>query len=89
MSRFLITQEGEDMPCRVGITTDKETRKTYWKGQVEGFSGWRILANYSTRNEAQAHEDRYAKQNKCQAAGGGGTAPGTWHVYRFDYTRTK
>lgn len=77
------------MPCRVGITTDTETRKAYWKGEVEGFSGWLILAKYSTRDKAQAHEDRYARQNKCQASAGGDTARGPWYVYRFDYTRTK
>lgn len=77
------------MPCRVGITTDPETRKAYWERQVVGLDGWRILAQYTSRDKAQEHETQYAERNGCQAKAGGADAPGPWHVYRFDYTRTR
>lgn len=77
------------MPCRVGITTDPVTRKVTWESKVAGLKNWRILASYRSREEAQAHETRYAQRSGCQAAPGGAEAGGTWYVYRFDYTRTK
>ena len=77
------------MPCRVGITTNTQGRKEYWEGQVVGLTGWRILANYKSRDEAQRHETRYAGTSGCQASPGGAPAAGTWSVYRFDYIRTR
>ena len=77
------------MPCRVGITTDPETRRAYWEGQVVGLTGWQIVANYRSRDEAQRHETRYAQTHGCEASPGGADASGTWYVYRFDYTRTR
>ena len=77
------------MPCRVGITTDPDTRRDQWKSQVVGFTNWRILSNFRSRAEAQEYETRYAKRYGCHAYHGGADAPGTWYVYRFDYTRTR
>lgn len=77
------------MPCRVGITTRPGERKAEWERSVVGLRNWRILGTYSTKREAQDHEDRYARQNGCQASHGGGDGVGRWSVYRFDYTRTK
>jgi len=77
------------MPCRVGITTDLEGRRAYWERRVVGLTGWRVLGTYPTHQEAQAHEDRYARQSGCQAWPGGPDAPGAWHVYRFDYIRER
>ena len=77
------------MPCRVGITTDVGVRKAYWENQVVSLTGWRILNTYRTRQEAQAHETRYAKQYGCVASPGGAPTSGPWSVYRFDYIRTR
>lgn len=77
------------MPCRVGITTDPEGRKAAWERRVVGLTGWRILGSYRSRAEAQQRETQYAQRTGCQASPGGADAPGTWHVYRFDYTRTR
>jgi hypothetical protein len=77
------------MPCRVGMTTDPEGRRAYWQNRVVGFKNWKILAKFRSRDEAQGYETRYARRYGCQAAPGGADAPGTWYVYRFDYTRTR
>jgi hypothetical protein len=77
------------MPCRVGITTDPNTRREQWRDQVVGFKNWRILSRFRNRAEAQKYEDRYARTYGCHAHPGGADAPGIWHVYRFDYTRER
>ena len=77
------------MPCRVGITTDPDTRRAYWQNQVTGFTNWRILKSFRHRAEAQEYETQYAEKYGCQAAPGGADAPGPWYVYRFDYTRKR
>ena len=77
------------MPCRVGITTNPEVRKRQWESQVVGMSNWRILAEYRSREEAQAHETRYANRYGCHAHQGGAPASGMWSVYRFDYVRVR
>ena len=76
------------MPCRVGITTRPEKRKSEWEREVIGLRNWEIIGSYPTKSQAQAHEDRYANQHGCIAAHGGADAPGIWYVYRFDYTRS-
>jgi len=82
-------EEENAMPCRVGITTDPDTRRAYWQNQVVGFTNWRILKSFRRRAEAQEYETQYAKRYGCQASPGGADAPGTWYVYRFDYSRTR
>lgn len=77
------------MPCRVGITTDRESRKAYWENKVVGLKNWRILKKFGSKANAQEYETKYASQSGCQASPGGADAGGAWYVYRFDYTRTK
>ena len=77
------------MPCRVGITTNPGARRAYWQNQVVGFASWRILKNFRNKAAAQEYETQYALRYGCQAAPGGADAPGTWSVYRFDYTRRR
>ena len=77
------------MPCRVGITTDPTTRRAAWEREVVGLTGWQILTNFTSRTQAQAYETQYAQTHGCEASPGGANAPGTWSVYRFDYTRTR
>jgi len=77
------------MPCRVGITTDPDTRRAYWQNQVVGFRNWQILNRFRSKAEAQGYETRYARRHGCQAYAGGPDAPGTWYAYRFDYTRRR
>jgi hypothetical protein len=76
------------MPCRVGITTRPEERKAEWEREVVGLTNWRIVGEYTKREQAQEHENRYAAQTGCQASHGGADASGHWYVYRFDYVRT-
>lgn len=77
------------MQCRVGITTNPDERRSYWENQVVGFKNWQILGRYQSRQQAQDHEQRAAKQYGCKAHAGGSDASGTWHVYKFEYTRMK
>ena len=77
------------MPCRVGITTDPDTRKKYWENQVVGFSRWRILKSFSTKDAAQKFENEYSKKHGCKAHAGGPDTKGTWYAYRFDFSRSK
>ena len=77
------------MPCRVGITTDADVRRSFWENQVIGLTNWRILGKYMNREKAQQHETQYALTSGCHAHAGGADATGPWHVYRFDYTRTR
>lgn len=79
------------MPCRVGMTTDPEERKAYWKSKVEGFKNWQILKTFTNKEkeQAQKYETDYATKHGCEAAPGGPDAPGAWYVYRFDYTKTR
>lgn len=75
------------MPCRVGITTDPGSRRSYWENRVVGLTNWRILMKFRSRSAAQQYENEYAARYGCHAHPGGPDAPGTWYVYRFDYTR--
>ncbi len=79
--------EVEKMPCRVGITTNPEARKSQWASRCIGMTNWRILGTYRDRDSAQQHENRYAETTGCHAHPGGNEAPGLWYVYRFDYVR--
>jgi hypothetical protein len=63
------------MPCRVGITTNPEARKSQWASRCIGMTNWRILGTYR------------AETTGCHAHPGGNEAPGLWYVYRFDYVR--
>lgn len=77
------------MPCRVGISTDPDARRVYWQNQVVGFANWRILKSFRGKAEAQEYETQYAERYGCQAFPGGPDTPGTWYVYRFDFTRKR
>ena len=77
------------MPCRVGITTDLKTRKSYWSNKVNGFKKWRKLREFKNKKEAQDYENWYAKRYKCKAHAGGPETPGTWCAYRFNYHSMK
>lgn len=77
------------MPCQVGITTRPEERRAEWARAVVGMRNWRVIGRYARREEAQSHEDRYARQFGCNASHGGPDAPGPWFVYRFDYMRLR
>ena len=74
------------MPCRVGITTDPEERKSYWQGRHPNMYGWVIVARYPTKTQAQARETSEARARGCQSSpGGGGPERGNWCVYYFQY----
>ena len=76
------------MPCRVGITTDPTSRRTYWDGRVVGLRDWRIVSQHSTKSAAQQAEMEYARRSGCvYYPGGSGRPRATWCVYRFTYDR--
>ena len=77
------------MPCRVGITSDPARRRSEWESSVVGFRNWRIIGTHQTREQAQQHEEQYARQHGCQASNGGHNTKGPWHEYHFDYVRNR
>jgi hypothetical protein len=66
------------MPCRVGMTTDPTSRRTYWESRVVGLANWRILKDFRSKARAQEYETEYASRYGCRAQAGGPDAPGTW-----------
>lgn len=77
------------MACRVGITTDRAKREAYWRGQHPSLCNWKIENEYETKTEAQAEENRIAKERGCKSAPGGGPEIATWYVYSFEYDELK
>ena len=77
------------MPCRVGITTNPQLRRSQWESKVYGLTNWRIIGTHNNRADAQAQESRYAARYGCLSSPGGKNARGPWYVYRFDYTRVR
>lgn len=74
------------MNCRVGMTTDVEERKRYWKNQKPNLRDWKILGTYNTKREAQEAEKRFAQKYGCDChPGGRGNAHAKWYVYKFNY----
>ena len=73
------------MSCRVGISTDPESRKSYWQRQHPSLRQWEILSRHATKTAAQAEENRVAAQHGCRHAPGGADALGAWQVYHFYY----
>lgn len=75
------------MTCRIGITTDIETRKAYWAGKCSNFRAWQIMAGpFNTKAEAQAAENHLAQKNRCESAPGGADPDdpnAKWLVYGF------
>ena len=74
------------MRCRVGITTNPEGRKQYWKRKHPTLRNWKILGRHKTKSSAQTRETAEAKRRGCDASpGGGGQEVATWHVYYFQH----
>jgi len=64
------------MPCRVGITTDPDTRREQWRSQVVGFTNWKVLDSFRSRAAAQEYVTWYARRYGCHAYHGGADVPG-------------
>jgi len=83
------------MPCKVGITTNPESRRVYCENQAMGFTNWQILEVFRSKTAAKEYETAYALRHGCEADLGGSDVPITsrepttehdwWYVYHFDY----
>ncbi len=74
------------MNCRVGMTTDLESRKKHWQREHSNLYSWQILGTYKTKTEAQNAENSFAKLHNCTShPGGDGNENATWYVYKFSY----
>lgn len=74
------------MACRIGITTRPNGRRKDWETVYPDLTNWQILETHSTKSDAQAAENRLAKQLGCVAhPGGDGSEDDTWYVYYFEY----
>ena len=73
------------MACRIGITTDPDQRKRFWRAQHPDMRNWHVLDQFSTKTLAQQFETRTAQNLGCKAApGGDGPETATWSVYFFN-----
>ena len=78
------------MPCRVGITTNPDRRRSEWDARVVCLRKWQIVSEHWTKSGAQRAEAEYANKTGCEArAGGSGPEVGNWRVYRFNYVRKR
>jgi hypothetical protein len=77
------------MPRKVGITTNLDEKKRFWKGKVLGFRDWQVLKVYENMAAAQDFQNWYADKMDCETSPADPDKPGDWYVYRFDYTRTR
>jgi len=74
------------MGCRVGMTTDPESRKAEWKKKYPNLYGWEILHRTRSKSHAQQLETQEATARGCDhGSGGGGPETGDWHVYYFRF----
>ena len=82
--------KNENLSCRIGITTDLETRKQFWKREYlkkgKVIKNWTVLNTHQSKSSAQEEETREAKKQNCVAyPGGRGSEKATWYVYKFEY----
>jgi len=74
------------MACRVGMTTDPEGRRQYWKSKHRNFRNWTILHRTRSKARAQQLESREAEARNCEYhPGGGGPDFGDWYVDYFQF----
>ena len=74
------------MACRVGMTTNPEERKQYWKSRHPDLWNWQILGHYEYKKDAQAAEIAIADKYGCISfPGGDGPEIADWIVYGFQY----
>lgn len=75
------------MACRVGITTNLASRKSYWKRKFpKTLRNWQVVATFHSKSHAQAYENILANTWGCQSApGGGGDERAEWYVYYFEH----
>jgi len=83
------------MPCKIGITTNPESRRVYWQNQAMAFTNWQILEIFRSKTAAKEYETAYALRHGCEAELVDSDALGAakesttehdwWYVYHFDY----
>lgn len=74
------------MPCRIGITTDPDRRKSEWEGKYPTLTNWELLKGpLATKQEAQVSETTLSQDLGCESAPGGDDPFVKWYVYKFDY----
>jgi hypothetical protein len=77
------------MQCRIGITTNLASRKSYWESVCRNLRDWQVIAGpLATKAAAQAEETRFARQHGCDSAPGGDDPEDTnaqWWVYGFNH----
>ena len=59
------------MPCRIGMTTDRDERLRYWKNQYPTLKNWAIISTHGTKTEAQWAENLAASSGGCESNPGG------------------
>ena len=76
------------MACRVGITTDSDTRKRAWEAEYPQMENWTVLGPFDSKEAAQKKETELAEDRGCEAHPGGrepDDPSAKWYVYSFDF----
>ena len=83
------------MPCRVGMTTRPEDRRTHWQTRVIGFENWQILNSFRSEAAAKEYGTAYAIRNGCESSLDDPEPPSSrrdyeerydwWYVYYFEH----
>jgi hypothetical protein len=83
------------MPCRVGMTTRPDERRTKWETRVIGFANWQILNSFRSEAAAKEYANAYAIRNGCESSLDDPEPRGSprdyeerydwWYVYYFEY----
>ena len=73
------------MNKRVGMTTDPDERKSYWKKEHPTLENWEIVASKLTYDEAQEKENEYRRRGYEGSPGGPRVQGKVYSVYTFKY----
>ncbi len=77
------------MSCRIGITTDPDTRRADWERQVVGLRDWRLLRTFGAKPGAKKYAAQYAEKYGCRMSSVDMNVGGTWYVYRYNFTKVR
>ena len=74
--------------CRIGITSNLQDRKSYWKTyyrQWADIKRFEVLKTFNSKEDAESFEKTKAKELGCWfGRGGGDPKKSEWIVYRID-----
>lgn len=77
------------MACRIGVTTDPESRRARWEQwclrQGHPMKNWEIVGEFSIQEEAEEAGNDLAAKLGGEASPGAPDMDGPWHLYKVEY----